>query len=103
MQSFKVICKADGNKWFLDKGLKTTIKKSFFGLIKRTIISKDEEKVFGPSKEEICIVVGVTEDGYYKLAGYTQHGSYSPEPFIRLDEFTESQKEIAEKYHPFFN
>lgn len=103
MKSFKVICKADGNSWFRDNGLKTTVKKRFFGLFKSTHIGHDKEKACGPSKEEICIVIDVRDDGYYKLAGYTQHGWYTPEPFIRLDEFTESQKEIAEKSQPVLN
>lgn len=79
MKSFKVICKGDGNSWVRDKGLKTTITKSWFGLIKKTTIGKDQEKAFGPSKGEICIVVDIRQDGFYKLAG------------------TETQKEIAEK------
>lgn len=103
MKSFKVICKADGNSWVRDHGLKTTVKKSFFGLFKKTSVGRHEEKAFGPSKDEICIVIDVREDGYYKLAGYTQYGCYTPEPFIRLDEFTESQKEIAEKANVVLN
>lgn len=103
MKSFKVICKNDGDNWFVDKGMKTTVTKRFFGLIKRTSIGKDVEKAYGPSKGEICIVLDVREDGYYKLAGYTQYGWYTHEPFIRLDEFTETQKEIAEKSQPVFN
>lgn len=103
MKSFKVICKADGKSWVRDNGLKTTVKSSLFGLINRTHISRDKEPVHGPDKEEICIVLDVREDGYYKLAGYTQYGWYTPEPFIRLDEFTETQKEIAEKSQPVLN
>ena len=98
MEPFKVICKADGKSWMRDNGMKATVTKKFFGLIRSTIIGKDLEKVHGPSKDEICIVVNVrTDDGYYKLAGYTQFGWYTPLPFIRLDEFTETQKEIAKK------
>jgi len=103
MANFKVICKADGNSWVRDKGFKTTVTKRFFGLIKRTSIDKDEEKAYGPSKDEICIVLDVKSDGFYKIAGYTQHGWYTPEPFIRLDEFEESQKEIAQKSQPQLN
>ncbi len=103
MKPFKVICKAADNSWFRDNGLKTTVVRRFFGLIKRTTVGRDLEKSFGPSKEEICIVIDVKEDGYYKLAGYTQYGWYCPEPFVRLDEFTESQKEIAEKSQPVMN
>ncbi len=38
MESFKVICKADGYNWVRDNGLKSSVKKSFFGLFKKTII-----------------------------------------------------------------
>lgn len=97
MKPFKVICKADGNSWVKDNGPKMSVRKRFFGLIKKTFIDQYKEKAFGPSKEEICIVLEVREDGYYKLSGYTQHGWYTPEPFIKLDEFTESCEEIAKK------
>src|SRR5690348_5703664 len=103
MKSFKIICKAEYDTWYRDNGLQMKVKKSFFGLVKTTSLERDKEKVHGPSKEEICIVIDVRNDGYYKLAGYTQYGWYTPEPFIRLDEFTETQKEIAEKSQPIFN
>jgi len=103
MQSFKVICKNSADNWVRDNGMKTIVTKSFFGLVKKTSIGRDTEKAFGPSKEEICIVIDVRHNGHYKLAGYTAYGWYTPELFIRLDEFTESQKEIAEKSQPVFN
>ena len=97
MKPFKVICKAQSDQWIIDRGMKVSVVKRFFGLIKKTVVGRSVEKTYGPSKEEICLVIDVNEWGYYKLAGYTQYGWYCPEPFVRLDEFTESQKEIAEK------
>lgn len=103
MKSFKVICKATGKNWVVDLGLQTTVIKKFFGLIKKTSIGRDKRNIHGPSKDEICIVIDVRDDGYYQLAGYVHFGWYTPEPFIRLDEFTETAKEIAEKSQPQLN
>lgn len=104
MKSFKVICKASGTTWVRDQGIgEKIVTKRFFGLIKTTKIVSCEKPVHGPSKDEICIVIDVKDTGYYKLAGYTEYGWYTPEPFIRLDEFTEGQKEIAEKTEVVLN
>ena len=103
MEKFKVICKATGNDWLRNNGMKTIIKKRFLGLIKKIYIGEDTEKTYGPTKDEICIVLDVREDGYYKLAGYVHNGWYTPDPFIRLDEFEETQKEIAKKTEPALN
>lgn len=106
MSTFKVICKADGNDW--SKKYPTTkiiTNKIFFGLLKNKIVISERERVPGPRKEEVCIVIQeVVEAGgkYYELAGYP-YGPYDARYFVRMDEFTETQKEIAETAEPVLN
>lgn len=76
-----------------------------FGLLKFSKVVSEQEVVQGPDKDEICIVVEeyLRKDvKYYRLAGYP-YGGYNAKYFIRLDEFTETQKEIAKKSEPVFN
>jgi hypothetical protein len=97
MDTFKVICKADG-KW---EKCPSKQKFYFFGLIKIT----KNEFVPGPQKEEICIVTETYFNASVKcyiLAGYP-YGGYNSKYFVRLDEFTETQKEIAEKAIPILS
>ena len=106
MEFFKVICKAPSDSWEKVKKVSRIVTtKKFFGLLSSSKVVTDPGKVPGPGKEEICIVTEVIEypdmTGYV-LAGYP-YGSYDSRHFIRLDEFTESQKEIAEKAATVFN
>ena len=100
MENFKVICKGNADSWFRKYPTSKVVTTSkLFGLFKSTKVVSDREKEWGPSKDEICIVTEEIIDGgelYYVLAGYP-NGSYDSKLFIRLDEFTETQKEIAEK------
>lgn len=105
MGSFKVICKADGKHWEGNFGTKIVTIKSFFGLIKNTVVEKDLRGTPGPSKDEICIVYREHETNgviFYMLEGYPT-GAYDSQWFIKLDEFTETQKEIAEKSEQILN
>lgn len=105
MGTFKVICKANGNDWVTDPITNIVTTKSFFGLIKRINITSEKQKVPGPHKEEICIVIDDyihNSEKYYKLSGYP-YGGYNAKYFVRMDEFTETQKEIAEKSEPVLN
>jgi len=106
MSTFKVICKANGNDWVKDPPVtKIVTTKRFFGFIKTTSVTTEKEKVPGPHKEEVCIVTDDyihDSEKYYKLAGYP-YGGYNAKYFVRMDEFTETQKEIAEKSEPVFN
>lgn len=107
MENFKVICKHNHttHSWARNGGVtKIVTTKRFFGLIKNTSVVKDEVIVPGPSKDEICIVYETYVDGdtYYKLQGYP-YGGYNSKYFIRLDEFTETAKEIAKKSEPQLN
>jgi hypothetical protein len=106
MSTFKVICKAEGNDWrkkFPITKVVTTSK--LFGLIKSTKVVSEPDRVPGPHKDEICIVtdsITLPEGIFYQIAGYPC-GPYDSKWFVRLDEFTESQKEIAEKSQPVLN
>mgnify|MGYP000932968016 FL=1 len=106
MSTFKVICKNDKDNWVKDPvPTKTVVKKYLFGLITSTKIVADNAKANGPSKDEICIVYETynsNERSYYRLKGYGEAG-YITTAFVRLDEFTETQKEIAEKSNPVLN
>lgn len=98
MESFKVICKGTG--WErVPRLTKIVTAHKFFGLIKHSRIVDDRMDVPGPVKDEICIVTETyisRGDTYYVLKGYP-YGGYDSRYFIRLDEFTENQKQIAEK------
>ena len=101
MSNFKVICKvADNRDWCHDNGAKVVKVKRFFGLISESRVVNSKKYVPGPSKDEICIVNDCynNEEGetYYILAGYP-YGGYNSKYFVRLDEFTETAKEIAQK------
>ena len=104
MSTFKVISKANGwQKSIADSKIITVYK--FFGLIKSKKIVFEKEKVPGPAKEEICIVTDTYMDKEtlcYILSGYP-YGGYDSKYFVRLDEFTETQKEIAEKSEKVLN
>lgn len=107
MSTFKVICKiknpADWQRVKPDIKIVNTSK--FFGLIKSSKIVSTPDKVPGPDRDEICIVKNeyLSEgEKYYILAGYP-YGGYPAKYFIRLDEFKETQKEIAEKSQPALN
>lgn len=102
---FKVICKTSNN-WERTPIVPKLVNTSkFFGLIKSSKIVMEPDKVPGSTMNEICIVtdtyVSNSED-YYKLTGYP-YGGYNSKYFIRLDEFTETQKEIAQKSQPILN
>ena len=106
MKSFKVICKADGNNWTKKLPITKVVTTSkLFGLIKSMKVVSKPDRVPGPNKDEICIVIDIinfTEGLFYEVAGYPC-GPYDSKWFVRLDEFAESQKEIAEKSQPIFN
>jgi len=102
MTPFKVICKNESNNWRCNAGLKVVVISRFFGLIKTTNVEPDVRKLSGPGKDEICIVIDIDPDGWYGLCGYPNK-HYDPKYFIRLDEFEEGCKEIAEKSQPVLN
>lgn len=107
MSTFKVICKADGDNWVqTTSGTKIITTSRFFGLIKTSrVVPVTSKSVPGPDKEEICIVTDdyiSNSEKYYILAGYP-YGGYNAKYFVRLDEFTETQKDIAEKSEPILN
>jgi hypothetical protein len=105
MADFKVICKISGDWIFWPVGTKVITTSKLFGLIKKTSVVEDKKFTTGPNKEEICIVYDTYEahnEIYYKLKGYP-NGGYCSKYFIRLDEFTETQKEIAQKSEPILN
>lgn len=106
MDNFKVICKADRCGWqTIPVPTKIIVVKKLFGLIKNECIVPDPKFNGGPDKDEICIVYEEYNSSgrhYYKLKGYPQSG-YDSRFFVRLDEFTETQKEIAEKSQPILN
>lgn len=100
MATFKVICKADKGAWErYPTPTKTITTSKLFGLLKETKIISDPKIVNGPTKDEICIVTRdyiYAGELYYVLSGYP-YGGYDSKYFIKLDEFTETQKEIAKK------
>lgn len=106
MATFKVICKAEKSGWQkYPIPQKTIVTTNFFGFNKRYKIVSDPQPMYGPAKEEICIVTSdyiFDKELYYKLEGYP-HGGYNSKYFIRLDELMETQKEIAEKSQPVLN
>lgn len=108
MENFKVISKSATRSWVKVEpmqALKTT--SSFFGLIKKTKLISENERVPGPAKDEVCLVTEVITSPYgtcYILAGYP-FGPYLSKYFIRLDEMEETLKEIAikAKLHTYDN
>lgn len=107
MEKFKVICKADDSiPWeTLPRISKVITTSKFFGLLKSSKIVQQQRIIHGPAKDEICIVTGTFTNPngfYYELAGYP-YGGYNAKHFIRLDEFTETQKEIAQKFEEIPN
>ena len=107
MKEFKVICKANGDNWTpLKKPFRIIEISKLFGLIKQSRLEIDENaKSNGPTKEEICIVTNIVHQGdltVYRIKGYGWL-LYDSKWFIRLDEITETQKEIAEKAMPILN
>lgn len=95
MENFKVICKAESHGWVKKHPVTNLVTvKKFFGLIKTTKAITENPSVPGPCKDEICIVTAVDTSGgctHYALSGYP-YGTYDSKYFIRLDEFTETQK-----------
>lgn len=99
MSNFKVICKSSNDtKWHHKKGPEL-VTKTFFGFFSQTRVEDKIKIVDGPSKDEICIVTDSyisKGETYYILAGYP-YGGYNSKYFVRLDEFTETAKDIAHK------
>lgn len=106
MPTFKVICKANPEFWKKIPAITRIVSSSkLFGLLKSTKTITEEIKVHGPAKEEICIVTDEYVSSsvkYYVIAGYP-YGGYDAKNFVRLDEFTETQKEIAKKHDKIMN
>jgi hypothetical protein len=106
MQPFKVICKIENGDWAVTPvRTKIVTTRSWFGLIRSSKIVADTEFTPGPQKNEECIVVNQYPSAgeiYYHLAGYP-YGGYDSRYFVRIDEFIETEKEIAEKSQPILN
>lgn len=92
MKSFEVVCQSDSSDWIYKEPGESSITKRIVRFIKQIVIG--DVRAYGPSKNEVCLVIEQRDDGYYKIAGYIMHGWYSPESFIRLDEIKYSPKGI---------
>ena len=106
METFKVVCKAERSCWgVIPCPTKIVYEKKLFGLIKKPIVVANPQMVCGPGREEICVVYKTYQRqglSFYILAGYGEDG-YCTKHFIRLDELTETQKEIEEKSQSVLN